>query len=245
MTLGLVSVSFRSLSPEVIIKKAKKAGLSCIEWGSDVHAPYNDKEKLKSISELQKKEGIFCSSYGTYFRLGVNDTAQIPNYAEAARILGTDILRVWCGNKGSQEYTEEEKSFLVSECRTAAELAEKNGVTLCLECHNNTFTDTKEAAIFLMKSINSPFFRMYWQPNQFVSEEENLSYVRLLSSFTKHVHVFNWKGDNRYKLKESICLWKKYLSFFTYDRTLLLEFMPDDSIESLNEEALALKEIAE
>ena len=37
--IGLVSVSFRGLSPEEIIRIAKDAGLSRIEWGSDVHAP--------------------------------------------------------------------------------------------------------------------------------------------------------------------------------------------------------------
>lgn len=245
MTLGLVSVSFRNLSPETIIRKTKEAGLSCIEWGSDIHAPRNDTGNLKKIADLQQKEGLYSSSYGTYFRIGVNDTKEITEYASAAKILGTDILRVWCGNKSSTEYSEEEKIFLINECKTAAEIAEKDGVTLCLECHNNTFTDTKEAAILLMKSINSPAFRMYWQPNQYVSEEENLSYARLLSCFSKHIHVFNWKGDNRYKLAESTDLWKKYLSFFTYDKTLLLEFMPDDDIASLKEEAFSLKKIAE
>ena len=36
---GLVSVSFRELGVDEIITAAKNAGLSCIEWCSDVHAP--------------------------------------------------------------------------------------------------------------------------------------------------------------------------------------------------------------
>ena len=39
---GLVSVSFRDKTPPEIIKAAAGAGLSCIEWGSDVHAPFSD-----------------------------------------------------------------------------------------------------------------------------------------------------------------------------------------------------------
>ena len=38
--LGLVSVSFRGHTPREILEEMKKVGLSCIEWGSDVHAPY-------------------------------------------------------------------------------------------------------------------------------------------------------------------------------------------------------------
>ena len=45
-TLGLVSISFRKHIPEEIIKAVKSAGLTCIEWGSDVHAPCRDTERL-------------------------------------------------------------------------------------------------------------------------------------------------------------------------------------------------------
>lgn len=245
MTFGLVSVSFRGHSPEEIIRETKKAGLSCIEWGSDVHAPKNDIERLRSIAKMQKEEGIFCSSYGTYFRIGINDTSELYEYINAAKILSTDILRVWCGNKASEEYSPEEKDLLIEECRRVAEIAEKNNVTVCLECHNNTFTDTKETAILLMKLINSPSFRMYWQPNQFTSEEEKCAYARLISSFTKVIHVFNWTENERFPLKEARDKWEKYLSYFNGDKILLLEFMPDDSISSLTEEAKALREIAD
>ena len=78
--LGLVSVSFRHEKPEKIIGEVKKAGLSCIEWGSDIHAPCDDVAKLRKIADMQKNEGIYCSSYGTYFRLGVNNTDELQKY---------------------------------------------------------------------------------------------------------------------------------------------------------------------
>ena len=63
---GLVSVSFRRNTPSEIILAAKDAGLSYIEWGSDAHAPYQERDALHKIRELQEKQGIACSSYGTY-----------------------------------------------------------------------------------------------------------------------------------------------------------------------------------
>ena len=51
MKTGLVSVSFRPLSYERIIEECVKANLGCIEWGSDVHAPCDDTEKLKKIEK--------------------------------------------------------------------------------------------------------------------------------------------------------------------------------------------------
>lgn len=243
--LGLVSISFRNLTPEKILGEVKKAGLSVIEWGSDVHAPCNDTENLRKIARLQQEYGISCCSYGTYFRLGVNNTDELPDYITAAKILGTNIIRVWCGNKNPGEYSPDEEKVLFDECRKAAQICEKNNTVLCLECHNGTFTDTKEAAIRLMKEINSPFFRMYWQPNQFRTIEENKRYARLLSSFTKIIHVFNWTIDERFPLEDSADTWKEYLSYFDSDITLLLEFMPDDDINSLKTEAAGLMKLRE
>lgn len=243
--LGLVSISFRKHSPLEIILAAKKAGLECIEWGSDVHAPINDTEKISNIVALQKKHGIYCSSYGTYFRLGVSNTEELPQYITAAKTLGTDVLRLWCGDKAYAEYTKEEKEFLFAECRKAAEIAESESVTLCMECHNHTFTDEIEAALELMKAVNSPAFRMYWQPNQYKKLKQNMNYAESISEYTRHIHVFNWSGDERYPLEESIDIWQKYLENFKGERALLLEFMPDDDIETLSREAQALKRIAD
>ena len=240
-TLGLVSVSFRSQTPEEILKAMQGAGLSAIEWGSDVHVP---PEQADEIAKLQSRYGIKCSSYGTYFRIGVTPMAELESYIRAAKILGTDILRLWCGNKNGEEYTQAEKTALFALCKTAAEIAENNGVVLCMECHGGTYTNAKETAYELMQAIESPHFKMYWQPNQFKTEEENVAYAKLLSPYVMHLHVFNWKGNEKYPLCTATELWKKYLACFDADKTLLLEFMPDGKLETLPEEAKALRAIA-
>ena len=242
--LGLVSVSFRGLTPAEAAEAAKNAGLSCIEWGSDVHAPCRDLERLKEIVKIQQDTGLTCCSYGTYFRIGVNPAEELTDYIRAAKILGTDILRLWCGDKGSDAYeTDAQREAFYEECRTLAKIAEREQVILCMECHNNTMTDRKEAALALMQAVDSPAFRMYYQPNQFRTREENLAYAALLAPYTYHLHVFNWEGHERYPLAESVELWKKYLSCFEADHCLLLEFMPDDRVETLPAEADALRAI--
>ena len=238
--LGLASVSFRSLTPEEIIKAVKEAGLSCVEWGSDVHAPCTDDDALDRIAALCRKEGIRCSSYGTYFRLGTNSTEELLPYIRAAKRLGTDILRVWCGDRSFSEYTEAALPAFIQACREAAELAAAHQVTLCMECHHHTFTDSLQGALMLMQEVASPAFRMYWQPNQYRTEEENLRYAKAIAPYTEHLHVFHWNSQNRYPLRDGLAQWRRYLSAFSGDRTLLLEFMPDDRLESLQVEAHSL-----
>lgn len=244
--LGLVSISFRQHTPEEILAAMKKAGLNYIEWGSDVHAPCTDPQRLAEIVALQQKYGISCCSYGTYFRIGVTPIEELAQYIKAAKMLGTDILRLWCGNKNSEKYIAEEKTAFFAECKAVAEIAEAEHVILCMECHNNTYTNVKEAALELMQAVNSAAFRMYWQPGLQRTVEENIHYAKLLSVYTEHLHVFYWKGTEKCPLRDAVQVWRKYLACFPIekDRALLLEFMPDDKIESLEEEAKALKEVS-
>lgn len=242
-TLGLVSISFRGNEPREILEAARSAELSCIEWGSDVHAPAHDTARLNEISELQKEYCIYCSSYGTYFRLGETPIESLSDYIAAAKLLGTDILRLWCGRKSGADCSEQEKQELLKTCKRAAHLAQKEGVTLCMECHKKTFTERLSDAIWLMEQVNSPYFRMYWQPFQWQSIEENLAYAEAIAPFARHIHVFQWKGEKKLPLSDGIMEWQGYLSKFSKPRTLLLEFMPNGTIEELVAETESLKRI--
>ncbi len=241
---GLVSISFRKHSPEEILEAMKKAGLAYVEWGSDVHAPPSDLERVNEIVKLQENYGIVCSSYGTYFKLGETPISELPSYIATAKLLGTDIIRLWCGTKCGAEMTENEKTALFAVCKEAARIAERESVTLCMECHIRTFTERPEDALLLMKEVNSPAFRMYWQPNQFRTEEENLASAKLLSPFVKVIHVFNWERELKKPLAEATEIWKKYLAQFDSSQKLLLEFMPCGTTRELGEEATSLKKIA-
>ena len=239
-SLGLVSISFRSHSPEEILAAMQKAGLRVIEWGSDVHAMPYDREHLLSLAELGRAYGVSVCSYGTYFRLGVTPLSELGDYIEAAKLLGTRILRLWCGSKSGVDMTEEERDALFSVCREASLLAEAQGVLLCMECHKGTFTERVEDSLLLMRRINSPAFRMYYQPHQWRTVEENLLMAEALAPYTEILHVFQWKESERFSLLKGIEEWRKYLSSFER-QPLLLEFMPDDRIESLCAEADALR----
>lgn len=241
--LGLVSISFRQHSPKEILDAVKAAGLSCVEWGSDVHAPFHDIEQLRKIAEMQKEYGIFCSSYGTYFRLGETPIDELSDHITAAKILGTDILRLWCGRKSGNDMTSEERNTLLDVCCSAARIAEASGVTLCLECHKKTFTENPDDAVRLMQSVNSPSFRMYWQPFQWQTSEQNNENAKKIAPFAEHIHVFNWRGSEKLPLTDAVGDWKEYIKAFSTPRTLLLEFMPNGTIEELVQEAESLRTI--
>ena len=242
---GLVSITFRNTAFDEVIRAAVQAGLMHIEWGSDVHAPCHDTQRLRQIAELQKQYGISCCAYGTYFYLGVTPVDELPGYIRAAELLETDVLRLWAGKKSPEKLTPEEKEMLFSQSKQAAEIAEAAGVTLCLECHRNTYTEAGESALELMQAVDSPAFRMYWQLNPDTSAAENIAYARLLQKYTVHIHAFHWKGNRAYPLAEGADEWKAYLKEFSGDHLLLLENMPDHQPGTLLREADSLRRIIE
>ena len=241
--MGLVSISFRSHTPREILEAMRRAGLTCIEWGSDVHAPCRDTAALRAIASLQEEYGIACSSYGTYFRLGVTPPSELSDYIAAAGLLGTRTLRLWCGEKRGADMSGEERAALLAECRRAAALAEDRGVTLAMECHMQTLTEDPRDAAWLVEEIGSPAFRLYWQPFQWQTPEENRRNAAVFAPYTEHIHVFHWRGSEKLPLREAVGDWQGYLAEFTTPRTLLLEFMPGGTLGELKEEAAALRRI--
>ena len=240
---GLCSVSFRQHSPEEILREMKEAELTFIEWGSDVHAPADNEENLLKIADLQAEYGVECSSYGTYFRIGNTPKNELPQYIRAARILGTNVLRLWCGTKGSESFYECEKEAFFNLCRELAKTAKEEDMILAMECHAGTYTDKAASATELMEAVNDPHFRMYWQPNQYRTATENMAQAKALAKYTMNIHAFNWEKSERFSLREAVLVWQNYLKNFSGNETVLLEFMPDDSLCSLRKEADALRDI--
>ena len=240
---GLTSVSFRELSPEQVILTAKENNISSIEWGGDIHAPANDTARLDEIVALMEKHGVSCCSYGSYFTLGRDSVDALPEIISAAKRLGTDIIRIWCGTKASGEYSEDEVRQVIADAKAAAALAENLGVTLCLECHPNTLTDRAESSLRILRSVGSEHFRTCWQPNQFISEEDNLDHLTAVLPYLQNIHIFNWTATERLPLALSKAEWIRRLSLIRSDHFLLFEFMPNGKTDDLPAEVRALDEI--
>src|SRR5687768_14765950 len=61
---GLVSVTFRKLSPAEVVRVAVDAGLTSIEWGGDIHVPHGDLARAKEVAAMTTEAGLSASAYG-------------------------------------------------------------------------------------------------------------------------------------------------------------------------------------
>ncbi len=242
---GLVSITFRQFSPEKIINLAKSNGLSCIEWGSDVHVPVGNMEKAAEIAALMKKSQLESISYGTYYRLGTyeNPVEEFMQYLETAKVLEAKNLRLWAGVKEADDYTAAEKIALVKEAKQLCKIAKEHGMTVSFEYHHGTLTGTTEGALELIENIDEDNAFLYWQPNQFKTNEYNMQGLEKVKNYVSNVHIFHWDASKRFTLEEGITVWKKYLRKLEGNRAVLMEFVKDDSEEQFVADAISFGKI--
>lgn len=252
MTLkpGIVSVTFRALSPEEVLDAARRAGLAGIEWGGDVHVPHGNVRHAREVAGRTRDAGLAVSSYGSYYKFNEADVAFASVLATAVA-LDVPVVRVWAGARGSADVDEAEYARIVQESRRIGDEAAEAGVTVCYEYHANTLTDTNESARRLLEEVDHPNVRTYWQPPNGRSIEECLSSLDAVSPWLEYVHCFHLQENPRRRmpLAEGMDRWERYLGRAgeveagRNPRWVLLEFVPDDSVGALIRDAETLRRL--
>ena len=240
---GLVSISFRPHSPADILAACRSAGLSLIEWGSDVHVPAGNAKIADEVAKMTADAGLRTITYGSYFRIGHTSPDELNAYLDSACRLGAKNIRMWCGTSPSAKATPELREKIVNEGRIAVERAAAHGLNITLECHSGTLTDDCSSAMRYLAEVSHPAMRMYWQPCQFHSEQYNLDTAQAYAPHTECLHVFHWDASRRYPLADGADIWAKYLDIFRSEKReigLLLEFMHDDQLQTLAQAAKTL-----
>lgn len=247
---GLVSISFRSLSPAQIIDLCVKGGLSGIEWGGDVHVPHGNLEVAREVGQATVTAGLTVAAYGSYYRVG--ETIDNPAFADvlaSAQALGAPLIRVWAGKRGSADTTIEQRAQVVADLRHIAAAAAAVGITVACEFHGGTLTDTNDSALALYREVDHPNLRAYWQPP--VAQPDGYCETGLTSllPILADLHVFHWVVRDGKRSREPLAAgadcWSSYLALANQasgDRYALLEFVRDDSPEQLLADAETLRQ---
>lgn len=241
LTPGLVSISFRKKTPEEIVDLCVRAGLQAIEWGGDVHVPSGDVSRAREVLTMTRAAGLSVCSYGSYYRLGQPQEA-FMQALDSASALEAPLMRIWAGTKGSLETDASERARLLSQLAWADEAATARGVTLTLEYHGGTLTDSRESVRQLIEEMGSLRCRLYWQPRWDWSEDERMLSLAETQARLSHLHVFTWTAAcERLPLQAGEAMWRQVLGRVSGDRCALLEFVREDADEQLMADAACLK----
>lgn len=245
---GLVSVTFRKLSPQEIINLVVKAGLSGIEWGGDVHVAHGNIKQAREVYKMTADAGLKVSAYGSYYHVGCEEQTGISfgKVLNSALELKAPTIRVWAGNCGSREADEAWWAKVVDETNRISEMANDSGITISFEYHGNTLTDTGESALRLMKTVGRNNIASYWQPQVGLEFKQQIEELKQILPWLGNIHVFWRNMFERQPLADGIDTWKKYMELIRTaegDRYCMIEFVRDDDLNQFLKDATALTQI--
>lgn len=187
MQIGFTSTSFRQIKDiEKIVKIASDSGADCIEWGGDVHI--KDIETARRAKKLCDSAGIPISSYGSYYRVGSKNADEWKNICKIAHAMGAKTIRVWLGTCDSEETDENTYMRLVEDGKEICRVASKYGLTVCPECHDNTFNNNTDAFLKIHRDIGCDNFRTYFQ-SRYKRLEYDLDRIERTLDHIEIVHI--------------------------------------------------------
>ena len=256
LKLGLVSVTFRALSPREIVRACLNCQLAGIEWGADVHVPPGAIGNAREVGRWTRDAGLDIVAYGSYYRCEGGDFAPI---LEAALALNAPRIRVWAGSVDARAAKVEDWARIGDDLARIAAMAAREDIQIALEFHGGTLNASGASARQLLETARgaAPDLKSLWQPlrrgpNFDARIQENLDDLRAVAPFLGHVHVYQWADDasgqtRRLSLRMS-AQWRAYIEALARIgemRWLLLEFVPGDDPAILAREAAALRALIE
>ena len=187
MLIGFTSTTFLNIkSIEKIVGIAVSCGADCIEWGGNLHV--TNVEEAKKAKELCSAAGIKISSYGSYYRVGSGDAAEWKRICLIASAMGAPAVRVWLGKSDSEKTDDAEYKSLVSDAKAMCAVAEEYGISVCCECHGNTYNNNTDAFLKISKDVGSDNFRTYFQ-SRYCRKEYDLDRIERTLPLTEMVHI--------------------------------------------------------
>ena len=249
---GLVTVTFRRLSPEEIIGVAREAGLSVLEWGGDVHVPAGETKRAREVAALTRAAGLETLCYGSYYRVGHEGEGGHPPWSDVlatAVALGAPSIRVWAGTRGSGGAGDAYFARVRDDANRVADLAAGQGVRIAFEFHDGTLNDNADAAARLLEALPHPNIDTLWQPLVSLDAGQRDRSLQVVLPRLAHVHAFHWlPGDpiDRRPLSEGAALWETWLAAMRAAGRrpdCLLEFVRGDDPAVLTGEAGVLRKL--
>jgi sugar phosphate isomerase/epimerase len=245
---GLVSITFRKLTPTEIVALVRQGGLRGIEWGGDIHVPHGNLARAREVRGLTHDAGLTVAAYGSYYRAAASEAAGLSfgSVLETAVALGAPVIRVWAGPAASAAATAELRAQVTADLRRIATLAAAVRIGISLEFHNGTLTDTGPSTLQLLTDVNHPNLSTYWQPPLEQDTAAGLHDLRSLLPWLTHVHVYQWRqgSTDRLPLADGADRWRSFLDLALTaagDRYAMLEFVEGDAPENFLRDAATLK----
>lgn len=246
---GLCSVTFRRLSAAAVIDLAARCGLTGIEWGADVHVPPADLRGAVEVARRSADAGLTVLSYGSYLFAGQSPDGEGEPVWDTAVALGAPNVRIWCSHGTGPYASAGDRRRICDQLARWADRAAGYGLSLSLEFHPATLTETSASARRVLADVAAPNLYTYWQPAPGAASDHSLAELAVVVPDLSHLHVFWWQTpEDRRALLAGNALWPAALAHvagtprrWSGPTSAMLEFVRDDDPANLADDAATLR----
>jgi sugar phosphate isomerase/epimerase len=247
LVAGLCSVTLRAEPVEAVARLAGECGLRAVEWGGDVHVPPGDAGAIARAVRAADAAGVHAASFGSYLLAGgVPGAAEVSAVLDTALGLGAPNVRVWTPFGA----TAADRPAVVRSLAAIAAGADDRGLTVGVEHHGGTLTDSAPATVALLDEVGAPNLFAYWQPPYWStgsSPARDAAAVTLLGGRLSHLHVYEWRAaEDRLPLAAGGERWARVLDAVrscvapVEPRVAFLEFVAGDDPDAVRRDAATL-----
>ncbi|MDA2514247.1 sugar phosphate isomerase/epimerase [Bacillus cereus] len=201
MKYSLCTISFRHqlISFTDIVQFAYENGFEGIElWGTHAQNLYmQERETTERELNFLKDKNLEITMISDYLDISLSaDFEKTIEKSEQLVVLAnwfnTNKIRTFAGQKGSNDFSEQERKEYVKRIRKICDVFAQHNMYVLLETHPNTLTDTLPSTIELLEEVNHPNLKInldflhIWE-----SGADPIDSFHRLKPWTLHYHFKN------------------------------------------------------
>ncbi len=191
---------FPGVSPLDGLRRLADIGYEGVELWNDTLKAHPLEEWVSALQATGMRVFQLCPYFNFMEGQPKLDTsrAMLYDYLASARTTGCKRIRVFTGPPwgvgvvGAKQASDQQWSDAITSLREYCEEAAKDGVELCLECHEGSLMEDSPSALRLIHAIDHPNLTVNLQI-PFKGESWETS-VKALGRYTTHIHIHNWVG---------------------------------------------------
>jgi len=198
MKTSFCSIAFRNDKREILelIPEIAELGYNGIEiWGNHLTGGLSN---VLSVKKAVREHGLEVPMISPYFDFTGSEVKWLSSlsvakrYVQYAVVLGCPLIRVFTGVVGSGDISNKVWKTAVEGLKVISSIAEEQGISLALETHPGTLTDTVESTLRLIEAVGAPNLKVNLDIYHFWDATEDFRIpLDKLREHTVHVHAKN------------------------------------------------------
>ncbi|MGU3372605.1 sugar phosphate isomerase/epimerase family protein [Bacillus mycoides] len=169
MKYSLCTISFRHqlISFTDIVQFAYENGFEGIElWGTHAQNLYmQERETTEREIDYLKDKNLEVTMISDYLDISLladfqKTMEKCEQLVTLANWFNTNKIRTFAGQKGSEDFSEQERKEYVERIRMICDLFAPHNMYILLETHPNTLTDTLSSTLKLLEEVNHPYLKI-------------------------------------------------------------------------------------